>query len=195
MTDELKPPGTTENGKGTDKTEELIENLTPEEKKKWSEKFLQLEYYKAISKTVLQVFKDFSKWTTLLISGFGTLIGGFYSIRKATRKDKIELNKLETQANKAGKQSSTLSERDVHVRRSSSISKENKKQQYEEGVARIEKQEVSQLVASTKEVAPIEMQEGFHMDSTFLLTIASIVLFIAMNIKMFIFDRKKKGVS
>lgn len=161
------------------KAEELIENLTPEEKKKWSEKFLQLEYYKAISTTVLQVFKDFSKWTALMISGVGTLVGGWFSIRKTIKKSKIENKSIEVS--------------NVPVRRSSSISKENNKQ-YKEGIASVKRQDVSHLLnLPVQEIQTTNIeQEHFYTDTTMMMTIVCVLLFIVMNIKMFVFDKKKK---
>lgn len=184
MSDEQNQPQTTEDGHPDHQAEELIENLTPEEKKKWSEKFLQLEYYKAISQMVLQILKDFSKWAALLVSGVGTLVGGWFSLRKMAKKEKLELKSIpESQPGRRRDVVAGVRSAQAPVSTQGSSTKGRKV------LADDVRKEV--VVETTMASAP---QPNVFVDTTVILTLVSIVLFIGMNLKMFFFDkRKKKG--
>jgi len=185
MSDEKPQPQTTEDGHPDHQAEELIENLTPAEKQRWSEKFLQLEYYKAISQTILSILKDFSKWTALLVSGIGTLVGGWFSLRKVAKKEKLEL--------KAIPESSQAARASSPTRRSAQapVSTQGIKTKGAEGQGRADVVRSEGVVATASAPEP-ELPYSIFADTTALLTVLSIVVFVIMNVKMFIFDRRKK---
>lgn len=219
MSDEKSPSGSTQDGEEQNKTEELIDTLPPEERKKWNEKFLQLEYYKAISKTIFQVVKDFSKWAVLLMSGVGSMVGGWFSLRKMAKKEKVEIKKIEANAEMRSKrrehrrEEGQLGKSDISTgkptleearhaggQRQYSLSPESKKEESrEDGVGRagVVRKELETPITELQLQAPIVMNqmdklEPFYTDPAILFTVVSIPLFLITAIKMFIYDKFKK---
>lgn len=186
MNDQKSTPQSTEDGHQDLPAEELIENLTPDEKQRWSEKFLQLEYYKAISQTILSILKDFSKWTALLVSGVGTLVGGWFSLRKVAKKEKLELKAVQSKPQAAS--ATSLERRSAHAPVSTQGSK---RKEAEGGSGRADVVRSEGIAVATAAPEP-EPPFNLFADTTALLTILSVVVFAIMNIKMFIFDRRKK---
>ena len=173
MSDEHGTSKATQDGEEISQADELIENLSPEEKKKWSEKFLELEYYKAISKTVLQIIKDFSKWAALAISGIGTMVGGWLSIQKMSRKQHLELNKESSSGKSSQVQAVRTSARPVV-----SLSKDRSKEK--NGMASVG---ATQQIAETENLI-LEPVNNLFSDPMVITTLVSVGIFASMTLKM-----------
>jgi len=187
MSDEKGPTQTTEDGQEAHHAEELIENLTPEEKKIWTEKFLKLEYYKAISQTIFQVVKDFSKWAAMLVSGVGALVGGWFSLQKMAKKNKAELTLMKE--HQLGRARLDSGDRSVQAP-VNTLGFSNKGTKDLADVVRKEQVNVENQTSSFLQ-SPLVLP-----DTTMLLTIISVIVFLMLTVKTLILDkRKKKGVS
>ena len=185
MTDTSEKPTTDE------KIDELINHLPEDEKLKWHERFLKLEFARQFSKTILQIIKDFSKWAVMLMSGVGSIVGGFYSIRKAATKSKIELKTISFNYNTRSK---IQSDKDS-ISRNMNQKHINSRLKSAGAKSRINIKETPKVETSSVETIKTTtsvIEDSFFKDPYVVMTFVSILILLFMLIKLIV-DKFKGG--